>query len=180
MKTIYLLLLTLIGIFSLVAVFNRDIFRAATALVFAFIFLGGVYLLLGAEFLAVVQLIIYAGAIAILILFAIMHSPAKIKSLQDASLIDFKPHYSWAAALAVVLILAFFTVFFFIFYDLFSLGKITVNNIKLTLSHFANAFFNIYKEDNLINGGKFFLLFELAGILILAAILAAVSIAKKE
>ncbi|MGC8734758.1 MAG: NADH-quinone oxidoreductase subunit J family protein [bacterium] len=180
MKTIYLILVTLVGILSLVAVFNRDIFRAATALVFAFIFLGGIYLLLGAEFLAVVQLIIYAGAIAILILFAIMHSPAKIKSLQDASLIDFKPHYVFTSVLAVFLIISLFAVFFIIFNDLYSLGKITVNNIKLNLSHFTNVFFNISKEDNVINGGKFFLLFESAGILILAAILAAVSIAKKD
>jgi NADH-quinone oxidoreductase subunit J len=180
MKTIYLILVTLVGILSLVAVFNRDIFRAATALVFAFIFLGGIYLLLAAEFLAVVQLIIYAGAIAILILFAIMHSPAKIKSLEDASLIDFKPHYVWASVLSVFLIITFLTLFFVIFKDLYSVGKITINNIKLSLSHFANSFFNIYKPDDIINGGKFFLLFELAGILILAAILAAVSIAKKD
>lgn len=180
MEAIYILILTLVGIFSLIAVFNRDIFRAAVSLVFAFICLAGIYLLLSAEFLAVVQLIIYAGAIAILILFAIMHSPAKIKSLEDASLIDFKPHYVPASILSAFLIIAFMGLFFIIFYELFSTGKVNVNNFKLTLSDFANVFFNIYKDDPVINNGKFVLLFELAGILILASIIAAVSIAKKE
>jgi len=95
-------------------------------------------------------------------------------------LLTLNPLYVWASVLSAFLIITFLTLFFVIFKDLYSVGKITTNNIKLSLSHFANSFFNIYKPDDIINGGKFFLLFELAGILILAAILAAVSIAKKD
>ena len=50
----------------------RDIFRAALLLVVVFLGVAGAFVLMNAEFLAVVQVLIYAGAIAILIIFAIM------------------------------------------------------------------------------------------------------------
>ena len=50
----------------------KDIFRAALLLVVVFLTVAGFFVMLNAEFLAVVQVLIYAGAIAILIIFAIM------------------------------------------------------------------------------------------------------------
>lgn len=49
-----------------------DLFRAALLLIMVFIAVAGFFILLSAEFLAVVQVLIYVGAIAILIIFAIM------------------------------------------------------------------------------------------------------------
>ena len=49
-----------------------DLFRAALLLVLVFLSLAGFFVLLSAEFLAVVQVLIYVGAIAILIIFAVM------------------------------------------------------------------------------------------------------------
>ena len=57
---------------SLGVVLVKDLFRAALLLVVVFIAVAGFFVLLNAEFLAVVQVLIYAGAIAILIIFAIM------------------------------------------------------------------------------------------------------------
>ena len=57
---------------SLGVVVVKDLFRAALLLVVVFIAVAGFFVLLSAEFLAVVQVLIYAGAIAILIIFAIM------------------------------------------------------------------------------------------------------------
>jgi NADH-quinone oxidoreductase subunit J len=156
------------------AIFGREIFKAAIALVFTFIFLSGIYLLLSAEFLAVVQLIIYAGAIAILILFAIMHTPAKIESLEKANIFDYKPHYLPAFLLGVVLFAFFLTIGILISKEL----NISVNSYKVVLKDFANSFFNI--KDIANGGGRFVLVFELAGLLILASIIAAVAVAKKD
>ena len=50
----------------------KDVFRAALLLVVVFLAVAGMFVMMNAEFLAVVQLLIYAGAIAILIIFAIM------------------------------------------------------------------------------------------------------------
>ena len=57
---------------ALGVVLLRDIFRAALLLVVVFLGVAGTFVLMNAEFLAVVQVLIYAGAIAILIIFAIM------------------------------------------------------------------------------------------------------------
>ncbi len=49
-----------------------DPFRAALLLILVFVAVAGFFILLSAEFLAVVQVLIYVGAIAILIIFAVM------------------------------------------------------------------------------------------------------------
>tara|TARA_Y100000758_G_C15883613_1_gene361349 strand:+ start:119 stop:703 length:585 start_codon:yes stop_codon:yes gene_type:complete len=50
----------------------RDLFRSALLLAVVFVGVAGYFFLLSAEFLAVVQILIYVGAISILFIFAIM------------------------------------------------------------------------------------------------------------
>ena len=57
---------------SLLVVGLRNIVHSALALVVVFAMAAGIYLLLNAEFIAIVQILIYAGAVTILILFALM------------------------------------------------------------------------------------------------------------
>jgi NADH-quinone oxidoreductase subunit J len=57
---------------ALGVVLVRDLFRAALLLIVVFIAVAGFFVMLSAEFLAVVQVLIYAGAISILIIFAVM------------------------------------------------------------------------------------------------------------
>ncbi len=57
---------------ALGVVLVRDLFRAALLLVLVFISVAGFFVMMSAEFLAVVQVLIYAGAISILIIFAVM------------------------------------------------------------------------------------------------------------
>lgn len=61
---------TLIG--ALGAVTARTVFSSGLFLVLSFVGVAGLYVLLEAPFLAAAQLLIYAGAVAVLILFAIM------------------------------------------------------------------------------------------------------------
>ncbi len=57
---------------ALGVVLLKDVFRAALLLVAVFVGVAGSFVLMNAEFLAVVQVLIYGGAVAILIIFAIM------------------------------------------------------------------------------------------------------------
>ena len=57
---------------ALGVVLVRDLFRAALLLIVVFVAVAGFFVMMNAEFLAVVQVLIYVGAIAILIIFAIM------------------------------------------------------------------------------------------------------------
>jgi len=50
----------------------RDLFRAALFLVVALAAIAGLFVMLRAEFLAIVQIIIYVGAISVLLLFAVL------------------------------------------------------------------------------------------------------------
>ncbi|MBE3560085.1 MAG: NADH-quinone oxidoreductase subunit J, partial [Ktedonobacteraceae bacterium] len=57
---------------ALLVVVLRNIVHSALALIVVFGMAAGIYLLLNAEFIAVVQILVYAGAVTILILFALM------------------------------------------------------------------------------------------------------------
>jgi NADH:ubiquinone oxidoreductase subunit 6 (subunit J) len=73
MQEIILYLFIAFSIVSvLVILLNRNVFYAALALLICLISLSGIYGLLQAEFLAVTQLLIYAGGILVLMIFGIM------------------------------------------------------------------------------------------------------------
>jgi NADH:ubiquinone oxidoreductase subunit 6 (subunit J) len=59
---------------ALAVILVRNVFRAALFLVLCFFAIAGDYVLLSADFLAAAQVLIYVGAIAVLIIFAIMMS----------------------------------------------------------------------------------------------------------
>lgn len=67
----YILAAMLVGS-ALAVVTLRNIVHAALFLVIVFGATAGIFVLLNAEFIAIVQILIYAGAVTILILFAIM------------------------------------------------------------------------------------------------------------
>ncbi len=66
----------LVSLFTLVSawivVTNRNLFHAALAMMASFLGVAGIYVLLDAGILAVAQLLVYIGAISILVIFAIM------------------------------------------------------------------------------------------------------------
>ncbi|MFH1169509.1 MAG: NADH-quinone oxidoreductase subunit J [Chloroflexota bacterium] len=49
-----------------------NVFRAALALILCFLAVAGIYLTLSADFLAAVQVLVYVGAISVLIILAVM------------------------------------------------------------------------------------------------------------
>jgi NADH-quinone oxidoreductase subunit J len=57
---------------ALAVVLLGNVFRSALSLVLCFLAVAGIYLTLSADFLAVVQILVYVGAISVLIILAIM------------------------------------------------------------------------------------------------------------
>jgi NADH-quinone oxidoreductase subunit J len=57
---------------ALMVVSLRNIVHSALALIVVFAMAAGIYVLLNAEFIAIVQILVYVGAVTILILFALM------------------------------------------------------------------------------------------------------------
>jgi NADH:ubiquinone oxidoreductase subunit 6 (subunit J) len=95
-----LLFLLLSGVMLGAAVFvviGRDIIRSGLSMILAFAALAGIYVLLGAVIVAAAQVLIYIGAISVLILFAIMLTQTKGG---PAELVFHRQ--SWAGALAAI------------------------------------------------------------------------------
>lgn len=95
-----LLFLLLSGIMLAAAIFvviGRDIVRAGLALIATFAALAGIYVLAGAIIVAAAQVLIYIGAISVLILFAIMLTQTKAG---PAELVFHRQ--AWAGALAAL------------------------------------------------------------------------------
>lgn len=69
---LFYVLAAVIVISAMLVVTLRNVFHSALFLVLAFFMVAGIYLTLHAEFLAAVQVLIYVGAVTILMLFAIM------------------------------------------------------------------------------------------------------------
>jgi NADH-quinone oxidoreductase subunit J len=57
---------------ALAVLYLRNVFHAALALVLCFIAVAGTYITLSADFLAAVQILVYVGAISVLIILGIM------------------------------------------------------------------------------------------------------------
>ncbi len=76
-----LLFLALAGILvgsALIVVLGRDIMRSGLALILSFAALAGLYVLLNAPLVAAAQVLVYMGAISVLLLFAIMLTQNKL------------------------------------------------------------------------------------------------------
>ena len=66
-------ILAVVAVLSGIAVVAlRSVFRSALALILCFLAVAGIFILLNADFLAAVQVLVYVGAVAILVILAIM------------------------------------------------------------------------------------------------------------
>lgn len=74
----------------------RDLVHAVLFLILSFIGIAGLYITLSADFVAVVQVLIYAGAISVLMLFAILLTP---RSGRDNAAVSYKAPISVIAGL---------------------------------------------------------------------------------
>lgn len=61
--------------FALLMVFSKNLVHSAIFMVVTFIGVAGIYLTLSADFLAAVQILVYVGAISILLVFGVMLTP---------------------------------------------------------------------------------------------------------
>lgn len=102
----------LLGILTLgaagAAVALRNLVHCGLSLALAFVGIGGFYLLLGAEFVGFVQLLVYVGAVAILIMFVILLSrPAGVEeALAVRTFLSLLPGLGVALAVLAVLVIS--------------------------------------------------------------------------
>jgi NADH-quinone oxidoreductase subunit J len=146
-----------IGAFRLVT--SQNVVHAALYLVVTLAMVGGTYLLVAAEFLAWVQVLIYVGAIVVLLLFSLMLTKAPIgrDTLDNQQKV--------AAAFVGLGVLAGLV---FLIQDQFG-GKPPVVLHHTTTAQVGTSIFR-----------GFVLPFEVVSVLLLAALVGAVVIARKD
>src|SRR5512137_2302299 len=71
-QLMFLLFSIMIIVFSILTVTSRKILRAAVYLLFVLVSTSGLYFMLNYQFLAAIQLTLYAGGIVVLIIFSIL------------------------------------------------------------------------------------------------------------
>ncbi|MTI79880.1 MAG: NADH-quinone oxidoreductase subunit J [Firmicutes bacterium] len=67
----WLLALTILGA-ALLVVMSKNIVHSVLWLIVVFLGIAGVFLMLGAKFLAAIQILVYAGAVCIMVVFGVM------------------------------------------------------------------------------------------------------------
>jgi NADH-quinone oxidoreductase subunit J len=71
-SALFYLFAAMTGVSAIAVAASRNVVRMAVALLFTLMGVAGLYFLLNAEFLAAVQLVVYAGGTLILIIFGVM------------------------------------------------------------------------------------------------------------
>jgi NADH-quinone oxidoreductase subunit J len=153
---------------ALAVVLLRNVFRAALLLITCFFGVAALYITLNADFLAAVQVLVYAGAIGILLIFAIMLT----RDLHHGNPF----HRLHIPALALSLLLLATIIGIVIGTDWTTISEVPqVVKMPLdepTTSYIATALFD---RDN-----GFVLPFEIASVLLLAALIGAVVLVRRE
>src|SRR5919107_1120294 len=91
---------------ALLVVTMRDIIRCGLAMIVCFGALAGIYVLVGAPLIAAAQVIVYIGAISVLILFAIMLTQTKAAPSRLVFQTQAVPAAISAVVVAVIIALA--------------------------------------------------------------------------
>ena len=151
----------MIVVSGLLVVTLRNIFHCALFLIICLFSVAGVYVLLGADFIAAVQVLLYVGAIAVLMIFAIMLT-AKVSGIGIKQQNEQVP-------IAIITAVAFVAI------ALYGLGK-TIWNIKTDA---------VISGDTTMAIGKLLMTtyvvpFEIVSVVLLAALIGAIVIARRN
>ena len=150
--------ITLVSAFFVVTV--RNIVHSAFYLLFTFFGVTGIYVLLGADFVAIVQLVVYVGGILILLLFGVMLTN-KITHVQiKTGTLQIVPAAIGVGLLAGMLAAALFNT------QWKSVETVLPNSTAQSLGYLLIT--------------DYALVFELLGILLLIALIGAASMARRD
>jgi NADH-quinone oxidoreductase subunit J len=104
MQALFFGFAALLVVTSLLVVLHKNPVTSALFLVLAFCSLAGIYLLLNAEFLGMVQIVVYAGAIMVLFLFVIMYLNLQ-HDVESGVQIAVRRGIGWLAGAALLLVI---------------------------------------------------------------------------
>ncbi len=162
--SVFGLLSFIIIVSGLLVVSLKNVFHCALALIVCLSGVAGIFILLNAEFLAVAQILIYVGAVAVLMVFAIM-----LTENLASKRISMTNRKAGAAALSCLV---------------FAVGILYMVNMTTDAGVWQKAT-EALPADNVMVIGKllmtqFMLPFEVVSVILLAAMIGAIVLARRE
>ena len=150
---------------AVLVVHTQNMFRAALLLVVSFFGVAGIFALVSAEFLAVVQVLIYAGGVSVLVIFAVMITSDVTEGNRSTRL---QP----AGLVAAVVLMG--TLIF----------AIVQAEWVVLPADLPDSLANVFVDSSAAIGrmllSEFVLPFEIAGVVLLAAVIGALSLVRER
>ncbi len=140
---------------------TRNVVHAALFLVLVLAGAAAQFILLGAEFVAVTQVLVYIGAIVVLFLFGIMLTRAPIEGEQNHT------RGAWVAGAFTSLVLV--ALLAYVLLERFGRDKLPADRLPTNTRAVSDSIFSTY-----------LLPFEVISLLLLAALIGAIVIARRE
>lgn len=166
LETLMFYLLSALTVFAALRVItSRNPVHAALFLVLAFFSTAGIWMLLEAEFLALTLVLVYVGAVMVLFLFVVMMLDINLERLR----VGFWKWFPFAAILAVVLLVEMVMV----------LGSSSTAGTNVNVAKHAADYSNTKELGRLIYT-EYIYAFELAAVLLLVAIIAAIALTLRQ
>ena len=151
-------------VFGVGVVANRNPVASALCLVVSFLGLAALFVGLDAYFIAVIQVLVYAGAVMVLFLFIIMLLDLKAEERRKPNI----PAYAGGGLVAAAFVAQLWYVL-----DHFGSGKASMPPIwQRTVDDVQNVGTTLFSTDNLP--------FQVIGVLILVATIGVVVLSKRE
>ncbi|KIJ88425.1 NADH-quinone oxidoreductase subunit J [Rickettsia asembonensis] len=163
----FYLFATLITISSLCVVLSKNSVYSVLWLIFAFINGAGLMILLGAEFLAMMLIVIYVGAVAVLFLFVIMMLDMHF----NKTIIQLKENLALSIFIALIM-----------FADLVTIILLGTKNINFS-SDVSFAITDSISNTKAIGNvlyTDFMLPFQMAGLILFVAMIACITLTLKK
>lgn len=163
----FYLFATLITISSLCVVLSKNPVYSVLWLIFAFINGSGLMILLGAEFLAMMLIVIYVGAVAVLFLFVIMMLDMHF----NKALMQAKENLVLSAIVALIM-----------FSDLIIIILLGTKNIKFNSDKLYAISNNLTNTENIgvLLYTDFVLPFQISGIILFVAMISCITLTLKK
>jgi NADH-quinone oxidoreductase subunit J len=153
---------------ALLVVFIQDLFKSALMLVVTFISIGCIFFLLNAEFLGVVQILIYVGGISIIIIFAVLMT----KDMAKANTSNIFMFINGPICLFFFIILAYFLInepWYLLDLNNISYGDQAIDLFSNTTKHLATLLLK-----------NWVIAFEFSSVLLLAVIIGSLALVKDK
>tara|TARA_B100001245_G_scaffold223985_1_gene197405 strand:- start:1138 stop:1755 length:618 start_codon:yes stop_codon:yes gene_type:complete len=153
---------------ALLVISSKNPVHSVLFLILSFVNASGLFILLGAEFLAMILVVVYVGAVAVLFLFVVMMLDINFVQLREG----FLQYLPFGALLGIVLFVEL--VMIFLSNKLKDISLIEYNTLPV-LKEIENT-----KEIGSVLYTKYFYLFQLSGLILLVAMIGSIVLTLRQ